>query len=106
MSVSPEEVLYTESQHPLKKDIISNVLFREFVFHLFLITHNFQITHNFLIMHSRVCCIPMKTSGGLLFLNEDAFNFGAINFGDNIFGGINFGEISTIHRISIEISGH
>ena len=30
-------------------------------------------------------------------------NFGAINFGDNIFGGINFGEISRIHRISIEI---
>ena len=30
-------------------------------------------------------------------------NFGAINFGDNIFGGINFDEISTIHRISIEI---
>ena len=31
-------------------------------------------------------------------------NFGAINFGDNIFGGTNFGEISIIHRISIEIS--
>ena len=30
-------------------------------------------------------------------------NFAAINFGYNIFGGINFGEISTIHRISIEI---
>ena len=30
-------------------------------------------------------------------------NFGAINFGDNIFGGINFGEISTIHGISIDI---
>ena len=30
-------------------------------------------------------------------------NFSAINFGDKIFGGINFGEISTIHRISIEI---
>ena len=30
-------------------------------------------------------------------------HFDAMNFGDNIFGGINFGEISTIHRISIEI---
>ena len=29
--------------------------------------------------------------------------FNAINFGDNIFGGINFGEISTIHQISLEI---
>ena len=30
-------------------------------------------------------------------------DFGAINFGDKIFGSINIGEISTIHRISIEI---
>ena len=43
-----------------------------------------------------------KLGPGNLFVWEN-YIFGAINFGDNIFGGIKFGEISTIHRISIEI---
>ena len=43
------------------------------------------------------------SSSHLDMLTLFTINFGAIYFRDNIFGGINFGEISTIHRISIEI---
>ena len=49
-------------------------------------------------MKEELTVVDQTAKQGTLF----TINFGAINFGDNIFGGINFGEISTIHKISIE----
>ena len=55
-----------------------------------------------LVLHQWCCSFDADGKEATRINTLFTINFGAINFGDNIFGGINFGEISTIHKISIE----